>query len=70
MVANVGVMFEYKDTINAILEDLAVAMNQGRGAFSNCNYLIFTHEHPDHFSVSVLKEYLKKMLSKGLLSRI
>lgn len=39
---------------------------EGKGEFSNIDYLVFSHNHADHFSSDYLKAYLRQNTVKGL----
>lgn len=41
-------------------------MRQRADIFANLHYLLFTHEHPDHFSPQQVSEYLRFQSVKGL----
>lgn len=44
--------------------ELIEELLRGEGCFSHCDYLLFTHEHEDHFSVELLEKYIKSNQSK------
>lgn len=46
--------------------DLERQIIMGQGDFSNIDYLVFSHNHADHFSVSYLKAYLDRNDVKGI----
>lgn len=80
LVANAGVLVEYKGTgllVDGIhhqkghpfspvpLSDIKI-MQQGSGIFKNLDYLLFTHEHPDHFTPQYVSEHISQCQVKGL----
>ena len=40
-------------------ESLLAETDSGQGRFSNADYLLFTHDHPDHYTPSVVQRYLR-----------
>lgn len=44
-----------------------MAMRQGTGVFSHLNFLLFTHEHPDHFSPSYVIELIHAREIQGII---
>jgi len=73
LIANAGVVAEYNgirflidglqgetDTaFSKIPEDILKDMLAGKGKLSNIDYILFSHEHPDHFAPRYVCEYLK-----------
>ncbi|WP_027721772.1 MBL fold metallo-hydrolase [Maridesulfovibrio zosterae] len=80
LIANAGVLVEYNGT--GILVDgihheeghpfsrvSKVDMRQmryGEGLFQNLDYLLFTHEHPDHFTPQYVLKHIQCRSVKGL----
>lgn len=81
LVANAGLLLRYGET--ALLLDAVFGaegapfspvpdavwrdMLEGRGAFSRIDYLLFSHDHPDHLSGEMAKELIGRRPVKGLL---
>jgi L-ascorbate metabolism protein UlaG (beta-lactamase superfamily) len=80
LISNAGILLQYKDInilVDAIYEneghpfskipqDTWKKMLAGDEPFQKIDYLLFTHNHPDHFSESRLIEFLKARKVKGL----
>lgn len=80
LIANTGILLQYgniKILIDGIYGkeghdfsnigvDIWEKIKKGQGIFSNIDYLLFTHEHPDHFSPEMTMEYLNCQRPKGL----
>ncbi len=81
LIANAGVLIEYAGT--GILVDGVhhepghifprvsrsdlMNMRQGTGVFSHLDYLLFTHEHPDHFSPLYVTELIHARPIRGIV---
>ncbi|MGE4191944.1 MAG: MBL fold metallo-hydrolase [Pseudodesulfovibrio sp.] len=48
--------------------DTLVRMRQGDAPFQQLEYLLFTHEHPDHFTPGLVMEHLRYRRTKGLFT--
>ncbi|WP_338669679.1 MBL fold metallo-hydrolase [Pseudodesulfovibrio methanolicus] len=46
-------------------DDMA-RMGRGEGLFARLDYLLFTHEHPDHFTPDLVIEHLERRPVKGV----
>jgi L-ascorbate metabolism protein UlaG (beta-lactamase superfamily) len=46
-------------------DDMA-RMARGEGVFANLDYLLFTHEHPDHFTPDLVAGHLRRRPVKGV----
>lgn len=80
LVANAGILIEHKGVgllvdgvhheeghpFSRVSESDMKLMQQGRDIFSNLDYLLFTHEHPDHFSPRLVAELIQRRPVKGL----
>jgi len=80
LLANAGVLLQYRDT--AVLVDgiygsephyfsnlkpgVWEQMLRGEGLFEKIDYLLFTHDHPDHFSPEMTMEFLRARAVKGV----
>ncbi len=52
-------------------EKLLAEMDTGRGPFCNADYLVFTHDHPDHYTPQVVERYLRhNRVRRVLLPRV
>lgn len=81
LVANAGVLVEYNGVgilvdgihhenghpFSRVSEEDLKLMRQGAGIFANLHYLLFTHEHPDHFSPQCVAQYIDLSKVKGML---
>lgn len=43
---------------NGLPDSVLAEMEQGENKWRNAQYLIFSHEHPDHFTPSLIRRYL------------
>lgn len=80
LISNAGILLEYENTkilVDAIYEDEGhpfsriphtawEAMLYGYEPFQKIDYLLFTHNHPDHFSESRLIQFLKQRRVRGI----
>ena len=80
LLANAGLLFEYEGT--HVLLDAVFGreghpfsapspavwqdMLTGRAPFGQIDYLLFTHDHPDHLSCAMTRELLRRRTVKGL----
>lgn len=78
--ANTGLMMQYEDTrvlfdslygksghrFSPLPHFLEQELLEGRGEFSDIDYLVFSHNHADHFSAAYLKAYLQRNTVKGI----
>ena len=79
--ANAGVMIRAGNTVILadILEDagpypfdrlpdsVLSQMAEGENPWRNAQYLIFTHEHPDHFAPDLVRRYLSRNTVRRLV---
>lgn len=80
LIANTGILIEYEGSkllvdgifgpeghsFSNIEAETWMQMKKGQGIFEAVDYLLFTHDHPDHFSPSMALEYLKHQRPKGI----
>lgn len=80
LIANAGILVEYRGLrflidgihtndnldFDGVPEQLLGTMLRGDGALSHLDYLLFTHEHIDHFSPSCTQIYLQNNRVKGI----
>jgi L-ascorbate metabolism protein UlaG (beta-lactamase superfamily) len=80
LISNAGILLEYENTkilVDAIYDDEGhdfsgiphktwEMMLSGQDPFQSIDYLLFTHNHPDHFSERRLKEFLMNRKVKGV----
>lgn len=80
LIANAGVLVEYKGTkilidgihydnrhyFSKVSDEVLKSMTEGNGKLRNIDYLLFTHNHVDHFS----PKYTMKYLERNTISRI
>lgn len=80
LVANAGVLIEHNGTgllvdgihhepghlFSRVAEQDLHLMRQGTGIFKNLTYLLFTHEHPDHFSPRYVLQLIHSRQIQGL----
>jgi len=80
LVANAGVLVEHNGVgllIDGIHHETGhpfskvstkdlLAIEQRAGIFTNLEYLLFTHEHPDHFTPQIVANHLQFKTVKGL----
>lgn len=81
VVANAGVMIRVGNTVILadVLEDagpypfdqlpdsVLAQMNRGESLWRNAQYLVFTHEHPDHFTPNLIRQYLSWNIVRRLV---
>lgn len=81
LIANAGLLLEYRGMkllldgifsgeghpFGAIPEELWERELSGQPPFDGVQYLLFTHRHPDHFSLPLTREYLRRNAVKGVL---
>ncbi len=81
LVANAGLLISHNNTgllVDGVYDEEAhnfpavspqdlQHMQQGTGLFHHLDYLLFTHEHPDHFSPRMVQELIYHRPVKGLL---
>ena len=79
--ANAGVMIRAGNTVILadVLEDagpypfdrlpdsVLSQMAEGENPWRNAQYLIFTHEHPDHFAPDLVRRYLSRNTVRRLV---
>lgn len=61
-----GVHHEEGHPFSSVSETDLARMRQGKGCFANLDYLLFTHEHPDHFTPRLVLEYVRCRPVKGM----
>ena len=61
-----GIHHESGHPFSMVPEDDLLFMRQGRGIFANLDYLLFTHEHPDHFTPKYVSQLIHLRPVKGL----
>jgi len=80
LVANAGVLIEHNDIgllvdgihhepghpFSPVSEIDMKHMRQGSDIFSNIDYLLFTHEHPDHFTPQYVAKHIRFRPVQGL----
>lgn len=80
LVANAGVLVEHNGIgllvdgihheeghpFSRVPETDMKRMRQGSGLFGNIDYLLFTHEHPDHFTPQYVSEHIQHRPVKGI----
>lgn len=80
LVANAGVLVEYNGVgllvdgihheeghpFSRVSENDMKLMRQGYDIFANIDYLLFTHEHPDHFTPQYVSEHIQVRSVKGV----
>lgn len=79
LLANAGLLLQYKGSkilldgiyctqspFSNLREDTWDALLKGEGPFEQIDYLIFTHEHSDHFSPEMTRTYLMRQKVKGV----
>ena len=80
LVANAGVLLEYEGTallldgvfgpeghpFSAPSEESREALLAGRAPFERLDYLLFTHLHPDHLSLPMTEELLRRRAVRGV----
>ena len=62
-----GVHHEQGHSFPRVKRSDLLDMRQGTGAFSHLDYLLFTHEHPDHFSPLYVTELIHARSMRGLV---
>ena len=80
LVANAGVLVEHNGIgllmdgihheegypFSQVSENDMELMRQGADIFANLDYLLFTHEHPDHFTPQYVSEHIRLRSAKGV----
>ncbi|MGE4401540.1 MAG: MBL fold metallo-hydrolase [Desulfobulbus sp.] len=81
LIANAGVLVEYNG-IGVLVDGIhhekehpfsrvsqadLMLMRRGEGVFTNLTYLLFTHEHPDHFSPLYVTELIHARSVQGIV---
>lgn len=80
LVSNSGMLLKYNDIkilidgiyidktgyFSQIPEEIINQYKNGTGEFGNVNYILFTHDHQDHFSIKALETYLKYNTPQGV----
>lgn len=80
LIANAGVLVEHNDVgllvdgihhedghpFSQVSENDIKLMRQGLGIFDNLDYLLFTHEHPDHLTPQYVSEFIRQRSVKGI----
>jgi len=61
-----GIHHEYGHPFSRVSEKDLLLMRQGADIFVNLDYLLFTHEHPDHLTPHHVLEHLHCRTVKGL----
>ena len=78
--SNTGLLMQYGDTkvlfdslygksghrFSPLPQVLEQEIMEGAGDFSEIDYLVFSHNHADHFSAKYLKAYLQQNTVKGI----
>ena len=81
LVANAGVLLTYHgrkiliDGLYMVLDsafsdlptDTIQSLRLNRAPFDGVDYILFTHEHSDHFSAAMVQAYLQKHSARGVL---
>ena len=81
LIANAGVLVEYRGCrylvdgihtndyleFDGVPETLLGQMLCGGGELADIDYLLFTHEHIDHFSAGLTQTYLQNNMVKGIV---
>lgn len=81
LIANAGVLVEYRGCrylvdgihtndyleFNGVPETLLGQMLCGSGELADIDYLLFTHEHIDHFSAGLTQTYLQNNMVRGIV---
>ena len=57
--------YPFSSTPENVLKEMF--QNKGVGRLKNIDYLVFTHNHPDHFSKELIKKYMLKNQVKKLI---
>lgn len=61
-----GIYDEYGHSFSSLSSEQWNKLKCGRNGFSDIAYLLFTHDHSDHFSPLKVKEYLKYQIPKAI----
>jgi len=81
LIANAGVLLEFRGKrylvdgihtnhdleFDGVPETLLERMLSGGGELADLDYLLFTHDHPDHFSPAMTQTYLQNNLVQGIV---
>ncbi|WP_028582594.1 MBL fold metallo-hydrolase [Desulfogranum japonicum] len=81
LIANAGVLVEHKGVgllvdgihheeghlFSKVTRDDLQHMQQGTGVFTHLDYLLFTHEHPDHFTPGHVLQHIRSRAVKGII---
>ncbi|WFS63338.1 MBL fold metallo-hydrolase [Pseudodesulfovibrio thermohalotolerans] len=62
-----GVHDEGGHPFSRVGPDTVARMVRGEGVFADLDYLLFTHEHPDHFTPKLTLELLRRRPVRGVL---
>ncbi|MEG1473384.1 MAG: MBL fold metallo-hydrolase [Christensenella sp.] len=60
----------YTEVFSAVPDDLLFSIAHGEGDFENIDLIVYTHDHPDHYSSEWTREFLKNHPRTKMLSPI
>lgn len=61
-----GIYIDETGYFSQIPEDVIKQYDNGTGEFGNVDYILFTHDHEDHFSMKALQRYLEQNNPQGV----